>query len=231
MNRIKKSINEHLNVWCAATVGIIVLAVLAFVYMTSDNREYNKFKFNEHLDETAFEINEMKITLKEAAYYIMVIESNVNAAAIEYNPDNPYEYWNVYMNDGEGRSNFLSRQAKEDAMDSCIRDGVYYIEAVNAGIELNDREKEKCAEDAAEQEKQLTGKQIEVTEYEYKDMYSIIEKIAVIKKYMVKLMDEGYSEEELDVGGEYYENVKAAYDIEINEDMWENISLGRLTIN
>lgn len=231
MNRIRKSIQKHLNVWYAVTVCIIILAILTIIYMTSGNREYNKFNFTESLDETAFEINDTKITLKEAAYYIMVIESNVHGAAIEYNTNNPREYWNVYLNDGEGNSNFLSGQAKEDAMNACIRDGIYYIEALNAGITLSDEEKKQCAEDASEEEKLLTGKQVQVTQYEYKDMYHIIEKIALVKKYVNTLMEKGYTAEQLDFGGEYYEELKKGYDVKINEEMWENISLGKLTIN
>ncbi len=231
MNRIRENIEKHLNIWYAGILVIILLAILSFIYISSDNREYNKFKFNENLDKMAFEINDTTITLKEAAYYILVIESNINAVAIQYDSDNPRAYWNIYMNDGGNRSNFLSGQAKEDAMAACIRDGIYYIEAQKAGIELSEEEGKQCIEDALSQEKLLTGKQLEVTRYEYEDMYYIIKKIAIIKKYMAVLMEEGYSEEELDVGGEYYEELKESYDIVINDEIWEEISLGELTIN
>ena len=229
IKKIKESMRKNTVNWCVITIFIIVLSVLAFVYLSSDKRI--EFVFSEHLDETAFEINGECITLKYAAYYLMVIETNVNEAALEYNADNPIEYWNLYLNDGKEESNFLRTQAKQDAMDACIRDVIYYNEALTEGIVLDRSEEKECSKDAYEQERLLTGKQVNVTEYDNSDLYDAIRRTAIIKKYMTKLMDEGYSEEELDVGGEYYQKIKEQYDVKVNDDLWEKITLGELTIN
>lgn len=34
-----------------------------------------------------------------------------------------------------------------------------------------------------------------------------------------------------DVGGEYYENLKASYSIWVNEKIWKRVKVGFLTIN
>lgn len=230
IEKIKLGIQQHMSIWYLIPILIIIGSITAFFVIDAQRRVRNEFVFNEHLGEMAFMVNDTEITLREAAYYILVIESNVNATALEYNENNPVAYWNIYLNDGEN-SNFLRDQAKEDTMNACIRDGIYYNEALSAGIELSDEEEKECSDNAYEQEKTLTGKQQQVTGYDYGDMYEMLRKIAINKKYMSILMDEGYTEEQLDVGGEYYEELKMKYEIEVNEELWENVNLGRLTIN
>lgn len=228
MDRIKKSMERNLDRWIMATVVVIFLCIIGFMYVNSGRGE---FVYNEHLEDAAFKVDDGEITLKEASYYVMVIESNVNEAALQYNVNNPKRYWNIYMNDGENRSNFLCDQAKEDMKASCIRDDIYYREAQKAGISLSGQEKSAVMDDAYEQEKLMTGKMLEVTGYEYADLYRMMEKIAIVKKYVNTLMDKGYTEEQLDVGGEYYEELKDGYSVWINEDMWEKITLGSVTVN
>lgn len=228
MNRIKKSMENHLDRWIMATVCVIFLCILGFMYVSQGIGE---FIYSEHLEDTAFKVNDSEITLKEASYYVMVIESNINDAALQYNANDPKRYWNIYMNDGENRSNFLCDQAKEDMKASCIRDTVYYMEAQKAGVKLSETERSQVMDDAYEQEKLMTGKMLEVTGYEYTDLCYVLEKIAIVKKYINTLMEKGYTEEQLDVGGEYYEELKSRYSVWENEDMWEEITLGSVTIN
>lgn len=228
MSRIKKSIEEHLDKWIFVTVCVIFLCILGFMYLSQGRGE---FVYSEHLDDTAFKINDSEITLKEASYYVMVIESNINDAALKYNANDPKRYWNIYMNDGENRSNFLCDQAKEDMKSSCVRDAVYYKEAQKAGVKLSNQEQSDVMNDAYEQEKLMTGKMLDVTGYDYTDLCRILEKIAIVKKYINTLMEKGYTQEQLDVGGEYYEELKKGYSIWENEDMWEKITLGSVTIN
>lgn len=229
IKKVKESMERNTTNWIIVTMFVIVLTILAFVYLVSVSKR--EFLFNDHLSDMAFEINEDVITLKEASYYILVIEASVNEAAMEYNSDNVLQYWNLYLNDGKDESSFLRTQAKKDAMDACVRDAIYYREAQKTGIELDKNEEKQCIEEAREKEKQLTGKQMEVTGYEYRDLYMAIKKIAIVKKHITQLMNEGYSEEELDVGGEYYEKMLKKYDITVNSDLWEKITLGDLTIN
>ena len=226
----KKKKTKDLSKWYLIAIVAIIISVAAFFGIRSENKKNNAFVFQDNLEENVITIDDTNIKLKEAAYYIMVIESNVNEFAIEYNTENPFAYWNVYLNNVTN-SNFLRTEAKQNALDACIRDGIYYKEAMKKGIELDEKEKKQCTEDANSQYKILTGKQQQVTSYELSDMYRIILKIAIIKKYMSILMDEGYTEEELDFGGEYYEDVKSGYNIEINNDIWDEVKLGKLTIN
>lgn len=228
MNRIKQSMENHTDVWLTVTVGIIFLCLLGFMYVRQGTGE---FIYSDHLEETVFKVDNREITLKEVSYYVMVIESNINDAALQYNPKDPKRYWNIYMNDGENRSNFLCDQAKEDMILSYIRDAIYYAEAQNAGIKLSEQERTDVMNDAYEQEKHMTGKMLDVTGYEYADFCQAIERIAIVKKYVNTLMEKGYTEEQLDIGGEYYEELRGRYYVWENEDVWEKINLGSVTIN
>lgn len=214
--------------WYLAAVIIIVMCIMGFLYLSQGRGE---FIYQEHLQDAAFKVNGQEITLKEASYYIMVIESNVNGFAVQYDAGFPKRYWNVYLNDGGNRSNFLNDQAEEDTKKACIRDAIYYNEAVNAGIELDASEEKKVMEDAFEQESLMTGKMLEKTRYEYSDLCDAIRRIAIIKKYMTELMKRGYTQDELDFGGSYYESVEKGYDIWTNDELWDEITLGSVTIN
>jgi hypothetical protein len=228
MRRIRESMKNHTDRWIFGTVCVIFLCILGFLYISQGMGD---FIYSEHLEDVAFKVDDMEITLKEASYYVMVIESNINDTALKYNANDPKRYWNIYMNDGENKSNFLGDQAKEAMELSCVRDAVYFQEAEKAGIELTSEEKSEIMSDAKDQEKLMTGKMLEVTGYDYADMYAALEKIAVVKKYINTLMEDGYTEEQLDVDGEYYEKIKGEYDIWVNEDMWDEVQLGSVTIN
>lgn len=230
LKKIEGHMQRHMTGWYIGTITVILMCCLVFVYLRSPGYGRNNFEFSDHLADIAITVDDDEVTLKEAAYYIMVIESNINAMALEYNSTSPQALWNVAMSE-RGESGFVSERAKADLIDACVRDCIYYKEAYNAGITLTEEEKDECGEAAREQEKYMTGKQVEVTSYTYTDMYDAVERVTLLKKYMEVLMEEGYSEEDLDVGGEYYEELKEKYDIEINDDLWEEIKLGEVTVN
>lgn len=229
--KVKEKIEKHINVWYLITIIIIIVTIVLFFVLRSIDKQNKAFVFNEHLDDTAISVGTTDISLREAAYYIIIMESSVNETAMQYNENSPFYYWNIYMNDGKDKSNFLRTQAKEEVINICIRDEIYYQEAKKTGVVLDEEEVKKCTDDANIQERALTGKQIDVTKYEYRDVYKAINKIYIIKKYISMLMDEGYTEEELELDGDYYEKLKANYDIDIKEEIWNEITLGELTVN
>jgi len=44
-------------------------------------------------------------------------------------------------------------------------------------------------------------------------------------------MAEGYTAQELDVDGYKYEEIKKDYAVSVNQKIWKNITLGKVTIN
>lgn len=230
MGKINECIEKNKPAWCAVSCFIIIVSVMFLVYLNSEGYEGNRFRFEEHLEDTALTVGEKNITLKQASYYIIVIESNLNEQAKAFDSENPLKYWNTPLNNGS-RAGYLSEQAKVDTIEACIRDAIYFEEAKNANIELTKEELEECEKDAISQEKNLSAQAVSVTGYDYKDVYDAVYRTHILEKYMGILMSEGYTEEELDVEGEYYTNVRNMYDVSVNDGLWKEVVLGQITVN
>ncbi len=216
---------------------IFVLVICILIAAVTIYHLKTGFVYEEDLAETIVAIDTTVVTLKEISYYIMEVENTGDAFARVYNPDNPVEYWGLYMNE-ETRSGYISDLARRAALDYCIRDNIYYLEAVKAGVELTDEEQESVRADAEEYYAQMTQRQREITQLLTEDLELILEKVTLTQKYMVQLssQEEDVSVLEAvtlhyDVGGDYYEDLKGSYTIKINERIWGQVHPGHVTIN
>ncbi len=77
----------------------------------------------------------------------------------------------------------------------------------------------------------MTDWQMKLTDYQMSDMVNVLTKIAYSRKYAENLMAEGYTAQELDVDGSKYEEIKKDYTFSVNQKIWKNITLGKVTIN
>lgn len=195
------------------------------------------FSYEDDLAETVVTVGETVVTLKEISYYVMEVENTGDEYARQYNPDNPAEYWGLYMNE-KVRAGYVSDLARTAALDYCIRDNIYYLEAAGAGVELTEEEWEGVRADAKDYYAQMTERQKEVTQLVTEDLELILEKVALTQKYMIQLssQEEDVSVLEAvtlhyDVGGDYYENLKDGYAVKVNERIWEQVHPGHITIN
>ena len=83
LNKVNKK--EMITVIC---ILVIMVCIAAFFAISSEALRNNQFHYEQSLEETAVTVGDQKISLKEASYYIMVMESNYNEAANIYNADN-----------------------------------------------------------------------------------------------------------------------------------------------
>lgn len=222
---------EKRGIWIFVFVIVAILAVLV-VY-----RVKTGFVFESDLDQPVLTIDETVVTLKEISYYIMEVENTGDEYARIYNPDNPLEYWGLYMNE-ETSAGYVSDLARMAAMNYCIRDNIYYLEAQKAGVELTEEEREDVQTDAKDYYANMSQRQKEVTQLLPEDLEIILEKITLTRKYMLQLssQEEDVSALEAvtvhyDVGGDYYEGLKNSYTVKVNERIWEQIRPGHITIN
>lgn len=211
---------------------VIILSIVLFFFISSSNRIKNSFKFNEHLEDNVVTIentnntSSCSIRLKEFSYYILVMEASVNQTAGLYNPNNLHSYWNLYIS-----NTFVKSEAKNTTMDMCVRDNIYYIEAVEDGFSLTSDEEITVTEEASYIYKNLTGKQVDATELTIEDIYNIRYKINLATKYISYLIEEyGYTEDELNVSGSYYTDIYESYTI-TTDKIWDYIELGDITIS
>lgn len=218
--------NDKITKWYFVGIVMVLVSIGAFFAIRSEYKKNTSFSIADSLDRVVITVNDQELTMRDAVYYILVVESNTNEIAKKYNSDNPLAYWNIWVN-----HQFASVIARDTVIDLCVRDSIYYQEALKQGFSLTEVEKEEAYKQAENENKNLTAKQYELSRYTLDEMYSIILRIHLVKKYLSSLMETGLTEEQLDVNGEYYTEIKTKYTIIKDDDIWEQITLGRLSIN
>ena len=223
MNKKKQDV---IIVICVITLVLSLCAILCIYY----SNKRNEFIFNEHLDDVVLKVsddnNVVEISFQELAYYIINVEGDIDDMAHQYNSDNLNAYWNVKLDKGL----YTTRKyAKDLVIDKCVMDNIYYIEAIKSGVALTEDEEELASEDARHILKNLTSRQMDVMDYSYEDLYNIMIKLYITSKYVNGLVEDGYTMEEIELKGSYYEELKKAYSYKV-DDIWESVKLGNLTV-
>ena len=153
-------------------------------------------------------------------------ETNYNEAANIYNEENPHAFWNMALN-----MKYFRNRVKQSVIDACTRDNIYYQQALKEGYILKEEALEEIEDKALEEISKMTDFQMKLTDYQMSDMVKVLTKIAYSRKYAEDLMAEGYTAQELDVDGSKYEEIKKDYAVSVNQKIWKNITLGKVTIN
>ena len=96
-------------------------------------------------------------------------------------------------------------------------------------ITLTEEEEKLASEDARLILKNLTSRQMDVADYDYEDLYNLMVKLYITSKYVNTLSKDGYTMEELELKGSYYEKLKKNYSYKV-DDLWEQVKLGNLTV-
>lgn len=222
----KKSISNKVeNVVTVICIFVIAACVMGFGCIHAQIKEQNKFSYEKALEETAITVGDEKISLKEVSYYIMVAETNYNEGENLYDGKNLGGFWNMRIN-----RKYFKNMAKETIQESCIRDNIYYQQAKKEGYDLGEESLQLVEDTAVEEMSKLTKDQLERTGYLKKDMILVLTKIQYAREYVSMLMEQGYTQEELDVGGSKYEEIATAYDTDINKEIWDELTIGTVTI-
>ncbi len=188
--------------------------------------------FSAHLDETIVTVDDEEVSLQQLSYYIMLCEAKFNAVASVYSPADTLAFWNLHAN-----YTFIRTTAKESAMDTCVRDYVYSHEAKAAGMTLDTADEEQVDEILQDTLDGLSYKSRTVTCLDEESLRPILERVYLARKYANDILENGdfteYSDSpsvSVDIGGEYYEGIYAQHEVEINNRLWNKISLGSITI-
>ena len=221
------------NIIKAICLVVIIVTVIAFLFVYYSHKN-EPFVYEEHLEEKVFTISEgkqskytMTIDLQEMTYYVINVEGDIHEMAIQYNSDNPDAYWRV-----KRKGTYTMRQyAKELAFDSCVRDNIYYIEALKAGVELTEEERMMAKKDAKTILENASAKWLQVSDFTIDVLYYIEEKLYIASKYVNKLSENGYTNEELELKGTYYEKLREQYSISVNEKLWDKVKFGNITLD
>lgn len=221
-----KATQKTKNIIVSICTIIIIISIAAFVLITINLLSREEFSYADSLDDTVLTVEKENISLKEISYYILVAETNYNEAANIYNEENPHAFWNIALN-----MKYFRNRVKQSVIDACTRDNIYYQQALQEGYTLKEEELEEIEDKALEEISKMTDWQMKLTEYQMGDMVKVLTKIAYSRKYAEHLMAEGYTALELDVDGSKYEEIKSEYTVSVNQKIWKNITLGKVTIN
>lgn len=223
---MSKKKQDIIIIACVIIIVLSLCAILCIYY----GKKKDDFIFNEHLDEKVLTVNDseytQEITLRELGYYIINVEGDIDDMAHQFNSDNLNAYWNVKLDKGL----YTTRKyAKDLVIDKCVMDNIYYIEAIKNNVTLTEREEELASEDARLILKNLTSRQMDAMDYSYEDLYNIMIKLYITSKYVNGLVEDGYTMEEIELKGSYYEELKKDYSYKV-DDIWESVKLGNLTV-
>ncbi len=226
---MKDKVDNIVKIIC---IVCIIGALVAFLFIYyGHNRE--SFVYEDHLQENVLTVRDsqsseyqVSVNLQEMTYYVINVEGDINDMAKQYNSDNLEAYWRVKL---EGTYS-MRTYAKELAYDSCVRDNVYYLEALKAGVELTDEERKQAKDDAKAIMESITSKALGASDFTVEVLYNIEEKLYLSAKYVDMLSREGHTMEELELEGSFYEELLKEYSLETNNELWDKVRFGSITI-
>ena len=211
---------------------IFFIALAAAIVVTAISADRTKIDYSKHLDDVAVTVDGVEVTLRQMGYYVMKSEENVDELALIYDPTDTSSFWRVHTNGG-----YVVTEAKDAAMDTCVRDMVYCMEADAAGYSLSDEELSQLSADAKDTWECLSYKQRMVLKYTEDELYDILYYVELASSYANYLLEtEDFSDVSqtpsisLDLDGEYYEALLEKHKVSINKSVWSKIHLGSITI-
>lgn len=226
--RIGKKLTKQILIFVIAlAAALLVTAVFSKSVMIETAEEYSQY-----LDRTIVTVDETQVNMQTMGYYIMTSERNVDAMAQDYDPKDTFAFWRLHFN-----SVFIVTEAKESAMNTCVRDVVYCLEADAAGVSLNEAELAQAAAEATEVYQGLSLKQQEALQFDEASLTELMEQIHLARKYANMLVDtvdfepyEETAETAVEIGGAYYNEILAKHEVETNDRLWAKVHLGDITI-
>ena len=221
--------NNRVIVTCILCIAICICAFM-FIYYGNKNED---FEYNQHLYENVLTIESddgvvesVNVNLQEMAYYIINVEGDINDMAHQYDSEHPDRYWLLRIEATYDMKDY----AKDLAFDTCVRNYIYYMEALKAGMELTEEELELASDDTKTIMKNLTGKQMDMSDYSEESLFNLEKKLYLATKYVNSLTKQGYSVEDLELEGSYYNEILNKYNVRINDEIWDKVVLGNLSI-
>lgn len=216
MSNFKRFKKAGVLIVCLSLMSLSLSACGKKEVLPADNKE-----------EVILTIDDREITLGDLAYYIYSVEQLVQQQAYVYDKDDPTLYWKLYTN-----GKFLKLLAKDMCLERAERDFILAAEADNKGIKLSEEQTEGARDFAEETFSDIDStiiNRLGLTQ----DMLTETILRAQLAEYYAKTIveEESLAEDDLKVGGSYYNALKDKHNIEVKEDEWEEVEFGKITVN
>lgn len=210
--------------WTAVLFMLTVLTVFAGMRSLQNRQD---LVYAQALEKVAVSIDKKELTLYDMAFYVAYQEKEVQKDAVIYNPEKPYRYWNAHTNGA-----FIRVVAEKAIVDMAVHDEIFYQMACKEELVLDEREIEYLANEIADFCSDVTEEQLAQLGVTAEDMKDAMYKIALANKYqsiLAQIENRDYTE--YDYTGSAYADLLAGYIIEVNENVWDRISVGNITVN
>lgn len=216
--RIKTFLKSMVLVIC---VGVILYAFLAM------GTGRGPLDYNEHLEDTAFTVDEKNVTFEDLAFYILFEERKVEEQARIYNKEYTKDYWNIHTND-----KFIQSEAKSVVLGMAVHDHLFYQLAVAEGMdELTDVEEKELEGSIADFWEDMLDVQWERLPCDEATINNQIRIAAIAEKYGNHLARENNtSQAAYKYDGYYYSLIKDTHNIKLNKKLWNKLVLGDITL-
>lgn len=209
------------------TIILVVLVILTGMeaYRTYTNRQ--ALVYAEALSETAVTVDEKELTLFDMAFYVAYQEKEVQKDAVIYNKEKPYRYWNAHTN-----GQFIRKVAEQAVVDMAVHDEIFYQMAALDGLELDAAEEAYLANEISDFCSDVSEEQLAQLGVTAEDIKAAMRKIALANKYQSILSQmEEVDYTEYNYTGDAYQKLLEKYEVIINENVWDRISIGNITVN
>lgn len=205
-------------------VGALCALFLVLGFWSWDRSREREYK--DCLDDVIFTANGQEVQMKDLGFYILYEEREVESQAMVYNPDNTKDYWNLHV-DGV----FIQVQAKDTILNMAIHDQLFYQKAVENGLILDAEEEQRLRNAISDFWMDLLDDQAEKMPVSDEYITEAMRKIALAEKYQAQLAKEtgkAYASYQWD--GYEYEQWLEKQDVEVNEKLWDKITVGDITL-
>ena len=209
------------------TVILVLILIVLIAFSSQSAKKKENLVFNQSLDKVAVSVDEKNLSLSDIAFYVAYEEKTIQEQAIVYNPDHPNQYWNLHT-DGQ----FIKVSAKQAVIDMAVHDEIFYEIAAAEGITLDADETEYLSNDEMDFWSDLSDwqkEQLGITEQQLDEQ---MEKIALANKYQSVLAQMNNKEyEAYNFDGDDYAKLLAEHTYEINEEVWDRVNFGNITLD
>lgn len=207
-------------------VFIFCVALMAYS-MRIGIRNHTKLEYMAHLDDAVAVIDDEELTLKELLFYVTYQENKVEHDARIYSPDNSRDYWNIHTN-----GSFIKEEAKEAVLGMAIHDRIFFTMAREDNTVLTSDERQDREDTRTDFWSDIYEEQRQIVSPYSEDLDAALDRIALAeKRQMEKAKEDGVAFADYNWAARgFEENIKSRHVVIINEDVWDRIVLGDITL-
>ncbi len=209
------------------TLALTVLVLVLFGYSYRTGRGRADLIYADSLEMTAVEVNGIKLTLREVAFYVAYEEDQVEQQSLAYDAEDTGKYWNIHT-----KKAFIRTAARNAAIQMAIHDELFYQMAVAEQIELSEEEETALKSHVDDFWSDLVDDQKDKKlGIEREDIEKAMQKAAYAEKMQriyAELHNRDY--EDYDFSTDTYAELLDEQDYTINKDVWSRIDFGNITL-